>query len=108
MGGKTYRAIWGGGGNVLWSAPSKTNFGGLRRWDWSGLCPFPLKKITGCEQRGGGGKRIQETAGILFREYFFGEENSLSLTQVGVNEVSSANFSVSSLWHSNNRLRGTH
>ena len=27
--------------------PSKTSFGGLRKWDSSGLCPFPLRKITG-------------------------------------------------------------
>ena len=43
--------------------------------------------------------------GILFREYCFGEENSLSFT---ANSVSSAKGSVSSLWHTNNRLRGTH
>ena len=34
--------------------PSKTSFGGLRKWDRSGLCPFPLSKMTGREQTGGG------------------------------------------------------
>ena len=47
----------------------------------------------------------EEMDGILFREYCFGEENSLSFT---ANSVSSAKNSVSSLWHTNNRLRGTH
>ena len=42
---------------------------------------------------------------ILFREYCFGEENSLSFM---ANSVSSAKDSVSSLWHTNNRMRGTH
>ena len=39
------------------SAPSKTSFGDLRKWDWSGLCPFPHRKMTGREQ-GGVGNRI--------------------------------------------------
>ena len=43
-----------GGENVLYSAPSKPSFGGLRKWDLSGLCPFPLRKMTLREQRGGG------------------------------------------------------
>ena len=33
----------------------KTSFGGLRKLDSSGLCPFPLRKMTGCEE---GGERI--------------------------------------------------
>ena len=51
-----------GGGNV------SCNFGGecsiesalqnqfwrLRKWDSSGLCPFLLRKMTGCEQTRGG------------------------------------------------------
>ena len=28
-------------------------FAGFRKWDSSGLCPFPLRKMTGREQRGG-------------------------------------------------------
>ena len=45
------------------------------------------------------------TGGILFREYCFGEENSLSSA---ANSVSSARNSVSSRLHTNNRPRGTH
>ena len=33
--------------------PLQTSFGGLRKWDSSGLCPFPLRRMTGREQRGG-------------------------------------------------------
>ena len=36
---------WGGGGTI--GEPSKTGLGGLRKWDWSGLCPFPSKEMTG-------------------------------------------------------------
>ena len=32
---------------------SKASFGGLRKWDWSGLRPFPLRKMTLREQTGG-------------------------------------------------------
>ena len=39
---------------MLKSVPSETGFGGLRNWDWSGLCLFPSRKMTGREQRGGG------------------------------------------------------
>ena len=45
------------------------------------------------------------TGGILFREYCFGEENSLSSA---ANSVSSARNSVSSRLHTNNRPKGTH
>ena len=45
------------------------------------------------------------TGGILFREYCFGEENSLSSA---ANSVSSARNSVLSRLHTNNRLKGTH
>ena len=38
------------------SVPSKASFGGLRKWDWSGLRPFPLRKMTLREQTGGGGE----------------------------------------------------
>ena len=30
---------------------------GTRKWDWSGLCPFPLRKSTGRGQTGEGGER---------------------------------------------------
>ena len=45
-----------GGGETYYRVvpPSKTNFGGLRKWDLSGLCPVPLRRMTGREQRGGG------------------------------------------------------
>ena len=59
------------GENVLWSAPSKTSFGGLRKWDSSGLCTFPPRKITGCEQTegenritGGGGSKTFGGGGV--------------------------------------------
>ena len=42
---------------------------------------------------------------ILLREHCFGRENSLSSA---ANSVSSAKNSVSSIWHTNNRLTGTH
>ena len=45
------------------------------------------------------------TGGILFQEYCFGRENSLSSA---ANSVSSARNSVSSRLHTNNRLKGTH
>ena len=55
---------------------------------------------------------ILETGRILFREYCFGEENSLSLTEFWgkLSELceKKKKNSVSSLWHTNNRLRGTH
>ena len=36
----------------------QNQFGELRKWDRSGLCPRPLRKMIGREQTGGGGKRI--------------------------------------------------
>ena len=45
---------------------------------------------------------VSEKGGILFREYCFGRDSSLSS-----NSVSSAKNSVSSPLHTNNRLRGT-
>ena len=50
-------------------------------------------------------KHASGTGGILFREYCFGEENSLSSA---ANSVSSARNSVSSRLHTNNRPKGTH
>ena len=50
----------------------------------------------------------RKRAEYWFREYCFGEENSLSF---GANSVSSAKNSVSSRLHTNhfnNRLKGTH
>ena len=34
--------------------PSRASFGGLRKWDLSGLCPFPLRNMRGRKQTGGG------------------------------------------------------
>ena len=50
------------------------------------------------------------TGGRLFREYCFGEENSLSLTEIcgKLGEFCENKNSVSSHWHTNNRLRRTH
>ena len=48
--------------------PSKTTVGGPRKWDLSGLCPFPPKKMTWCEHMGG--KRIRSGGGGL--KTFFG------------------------------------
>ena len=51
--------IWekanGGGAKRIvpfWGGASKTSFGGLRKWDWSGLCPFPLSKCQGVDGAG--------------------------------------------------------
>ena len=57
-GGKTYRRDFGGGGKRTIKPPSKTSFGGLRKWDLSGLCPFPLRRMTLRKQRGGGNRII--------------------------------------------------
>ena len=48
---------------------------------------------------------IWETGGILFRDYWFGRENSLSSAAT---LVSSAKSSVSLLWHTTKWPRGTH
>ena len=67
VGGEMYRAILGGGGrNVPQSAPSTSSFGGLRKWDSSGLCPFPLRRMTGREQTWGGGERYHRGGGPNF------------------------------------------
>ena len=52
---------WGGGNAScdFWGTdyyrvpPPTTTFRGLRKWDLSGLCPFPPKKMTWREQMGG-------------------------------------------------------
>ena len=54
-GGKMYRAIFGGE-TYYKSAPSKTTFGGLRKWDLSGVFPF-LQRIWHFVNKWGG-KRI--------------------------------------------------
>ena len=39
---------------------SETRIGGLNKCDWSGLCPFPLRNMTGRGQTGGGERIIGE------------------------------------------------
>ena len=50
----------------------KPVFGRLRKWDWSGLCPFSLRKVTGRGQpEGEGGGGTYHTRGgskLLVRE----------------------------------------
>ena len=55
--------FFGGGEDALSSVISKPTFGGLRNWDWSGHCLFPLREMTGSRQMGvgiigGGGERF--------------------------------------------------
>ena len=53
-GSKIYRVnLGGGGGNVLQSVLSKTTFGRLRNWVWSGRCLFLLREMTESRQKGG-------------------------------------------------------
>ena len=52
-GGKTYRAIFGGE-TYYKVPPPKPVLEASEKWDLSGLCPFPLRRMTGREQRGGG------------------------------------------------------
>ena len=53
MGGQNVLCDFGGGGGRTIECALQNQFGGLRKWDWSGLCPFPLRKMTGREQMGG-------------------------------------------------------
>ena len=50
------------GRNALQSAPSKTAFGGLRKWDLCGQCPFRLWEMTGRRQTRG--KRVIGGGGV--------------------------------------------
>ena len=74
-------------------------------------CPVePAKSKRGREEGDGienviNCRDVWGTGGILFREYCFGEENSLSSA---ANSVSSARNSVSSPLHTNNKPKGTH
>ena len=45
-GGQNVSREFGGGENVLQSVLSKTTFGGLRNWGWSGRCLFLLREMT--------------------------------------------------------------
>ena len=61
-----------GGGKCTTERALQTWFGGLRKWDWSGLCPFPLRRtMTGREKgRGnriiGGGVQNRFWGGVLW------------------------------------------
>ena len=50
---------FGGGGNMPKRAPSKASAGGLRKWDSSGLCPFPLRKAQRFAMRIAGRESIR-------------------------------------------------
>ena len=56
--------FWGGG--TYHRAPPKLACGCLRKWDSSGLCPFPLKSMTRREQGGGESYTIGEGDPKLF------------------------------------------
>ena len=72
-GGKTYRVNLGGGGNVLQSVLSKTTFGGLRNWGWSGRCLFLLREMTESRQKRGGKRIVDGGSKNVFGEGFFAE-----------------------------------
>ena len=62
-GGNVLREFGGGGDNVLQSVLSKTTFGGLRFWGWSGRC---LKFFKGNDRESpkkGGGKTYRRWGG---------------------------------------------
>ena len=53
MGGRNVSCDFGGGGGrTIERALHQTGFGGLRKWDWSGLCLFTLRKMTGVNKGG--------------------------------------------------------
>ena len=53
-GGQNVTRVNLGGGNVLESVLSKTTFGGLRNWGWSGRRLFLLREMTESRQKKGG------------------------------------------------------
>ena len=71
-GGKTYRVNLGGE-NVLQSVLSKTTFGGLRNWGWSGRCLFLLREMTESRQKRGGKMYRRRGSKNVFGEGFFAE-----------------------------------
>ena len=70
----------------------------FQKESWQNL-PFAIFCSGGCCFM------LLESGGILFREYCFGGENSLSSA---ANSASSARNSVSSHLHTNHRMKGTH
>ena len=71
-GGKTYHVNLGGG-NVLQSVLSKTTFGGLRNWGWSGRRLFLLREMTENRQKGGGKRVVGGGSKNVFGEGFYAE-----------------------------------
>ena len=51
-GGDVYCDFFGGAPHYR-ARPPKLVLEASGKWDWSGLCPFPPKKMTGRGQRGG-------------------------------------------------------
>ena len=109
-------------GKFIWTNHWSIPFPGeirMDQWSWKFFQSFPLhwywsmdgsSQISMIRNQDVGqnfwSKHLRYgTGGILFREYCFGRENSLSSA---ANSVSSAKNSVSLLWHTNNRLKGTH
>ena len=81
-GGQNGSCNFGGRGGQSFSSvrpPKPVLEGSERKWDWSGLCPFPLRIITGREQTAGGGKRIIGGGGpkSFFGEGFYGMSSPL-------------------------------
>ena len=72
MGGKTYRAILCGR-TYYGARPPKPVLGGTRKWDWSGLCPFPIwKNLWQCVDKWGRGGGTTYRSKPLFGEGFHG------------------------------------
>ena len=72
-GAKRIVRLGGGGGKRTIECPLQNHFGGLRKWDLSGLCPFPPKNMTWREQIGG--KAYHKWGGgskTVFGEGFYG------------------------------------
>ena len=63
----------GGGGNVLQSVLSKTTFGGLRNWGWSGRGLFLLREMTESRQKRGVKRIVGGGSEIVFGEGIFAE-----------------------------------
>ena len=72
-GAKRIRVNLGGGEIVLQSVLSKTTFGGLRNWGWSGRCLFLLREMTGSRQKRGGKRIVGGGSENVFGEGFFAE-----------------------------------
>ena len=52
-GGQNVSCDFGGGGETYYRAPPPKPLLEASKWDLSGMCPFPLRRMTGREQRGG-------------------------------------------------------